>query len=242
MAGIDRSKVASKIYSTYKNNGKGIGYSDEKSKEYSLKSYCDCIKDGLKSTFVSEGTDAVTTVKSEPKASGSKAKITSKLENLKSKVLTKSDPKTQKIKILKRSEPVPQSLIKPESKIPKPKDQKNKAVTASEKTIPKGVKPKVLNDQKLLSTHSKVQGRKSKTSRTNPKGPMKIWVPKSELVKTAGVPKGKRETKVMVPRQWVFKAYDWRERFVPYPYHERWRRSEVWWQPNWKNHWYRYYW
>ncbi|RHN74110.1 putative RNA-directed DNA polymerase [Medicago truncatula] len=242
MAGIYRSKVASMIYNTYKNNGKGIGYSEEKSKEYSLKSYCDCIKDGLKSTFVPEGTNAVTAVQSEPEASGSQAKITSKPENLKSKVMTKSDPKSQRIKILKRSEPVPQSLIKPESKILEQNDQKNKAVTASEKTILKGVKPKVLNDQKPLSIHPKVQGRKSKASRTNPKGPMKIWVPKSELVKNAGVPKGKRETKVMVPRQRMFKAHDWRESFVPYPYNERWRRSEVWWQPDWKNHWYRYYW
>ncbi|RHN55345.1 putative transcription factor interactor and regulator CCHC(Zn) family [Medicago truncatula] len=242
MAGIDRSKVASMIYSTYKNKGKGIGYSEEKSKEYSLKSYCDCIKDGLKSTFVPEGTNAITAVQSKPEASGSQAKITSKPENLKIKVMTKSDPKSQKIKILKRSEPVHQNLIKPESKIPKQKDQKNKAATASEKTIPKGVKPKVLNDQKPLSIHPKVQGRKSKTSKTNPKGPMKIWVPKSELAKNAGVLKGKRETKVMVPRQRMFKAHDWRESFVPYPYNERWRRSEVWWQPNWKDHWYRYYW
>ncbi|KEH17954.1 hypothetical protein MTR_8g007665 [Medicago truncatula] len=70
--------------------------------------------------------------------------------------MTKSDPKSQKIKILKRSEPVHQNLIKPESKIPKQKDQKNKAATDSEKTIPKGVKTKVLNDQKPLSIHPKV--------------------------------------------------------------------------------------
>ncbi|RHN41275.1 hypothetical protein MtrunA17_Chr8g0364361 [Medicago truncatula] len=126
MAGIDRSKVASMIYNIYKNNGKGIGYSEEKSKEYTLKSYCDCIKDELKSTFVPEGTVAVTAVQSEPEASGSKAKITSKPENLKSKVMTKPDPKTAKIKILKRSEPVPQSLIKPKPRILKSKDQKNR--------------------------------------------------------------------------------------------------------------------
>ncbi|KEH41628.1 hypothetical protein MTR_1g052980 [Medicago truncatula] len=152
--------------------------------------------------------------------------------------MTKSNPKTTKIKILKRSEPVPQSLIKPESGILKSKGHKNKTVTASEKIIPKGVKPKVLNDQRLLSIQPKVQGRKSKTSRTNSKGPTKIWVPKSELINTAGVPKGKREIKVLVPRQRVFKAYDRRESFVPHLYHERWRISEVCWQPNWKYHWY----
>ncbi|AES97834.1 hypothetical protein MTR_5g060700 [Medicago truncatula] len=151
-------------------------------------------------------------IKSEPKASSSKAKITSKPENSKTKVIAKSDPKTTKIKILKRSEPVPQSLIKPEPGILKSKGQKNKTVAASEKTIPKGVKTKVLNDQKLLSIQPKVQGRKSKTSRTNPKGPMKICVPKFELINTVGVPKGKRETKVLVPGQRMLNPHDRRER------------------------------
>ena len=44
ISGIDRSKVASIIYSIYKNNGKGIGFSDDKSKEISLKTCCECIK------------------------------------------------------------------------------------------------------------------------------------------------------------------------------------------------------
>ena len=40
------------IYSIYKNNGKGIGFSEGKSNGINLKSYCECIKEGLKSYFV----------------------------------------------------------------------------------------------------------------------------------------------------------------------------------------------
>ena len=55
-----------------------------------------------------------------------------------------SDSKTSKIKILKRSEPDPQSLLKPESDILKSKSQKKKTVVASCESKPKGAKPKVL--------------------------------------------------------------------------------------------------
>ena len=48
ISGIDRSKVASMIYSIYKNNGKGIGFSEDKSNEISLKACCECIKEGFK--------------------------------------------------------------------------------------------------------------------------------------------------------------------------------------------------
>ena len=81
ISSIDRSKVASMIYSIYKNNGKGIGFSDDKSKEISLKTCCECIKGGLKTFFVPEGAKLETMDQSEPKASSSKAKITLKPKN-----------------------------------------------------------------------------------------------------------------------------------------------------------------
>ena len=81
-----------------------------------------------------------TVVQSEPKASSSKAKITSKPKNSKSKEMINSDSKTSKIKFLKKSEPVPQSLLKPESGILKSKSQKNKTVVASCESKPKGAK------------------------------------------------------------------------------------------------------
>jgi len=42
------------IYSIYKNNGKGIGFSEGKPNGISLKACCECIKDGLKTYFVPE--------------------------------------------------------------------------------------------------------------------------------------------------------------------------------------------
>jgi len=71
ISSIDRSKVASMIYSIYKNNGKGIGFSDDKSKEISLKTCCECIKGGLKTFFVPEGAKLETMDQSEPEASSS---------------------------------------------------------------------------------------------------------------------------------------------------------------------------
>ena len=55
MSGINRSRVASMIYSIYKNSGKGIGFSETKSNETNLKAYSECIKEGLKTFFVPEG-------------------------------------------------------------------------------------------------------------------------------------------------------------------------------------------
>jgi len=131
ISGIDRSKVASIIYSIYKNNGKGIGFSDGKSREISLKTCCECIKGGLKTLFVPEGAKLETVVQSEPEASSSKAKITSNPKNSKPKAMINSEPGTSKIKILKKAEPVPQSLLKTESDILKSKAQKNKTVDGS---------------------------------------------------------------------------------------------------------------
>jgi len=107
ISGIGRSKVASMIYSIYKNNGKKIGFSEDKSKEISLKTCSECIKGGLKTFFVPEGAEPETVVQSEPKVSSSKVKIILKPKNSKPKAMINSEPETSKIKILKGSEPVP---------------------------------------------------------------------------------------------------------------------------------------
>jgi hypothetical protein len=86
------------------------------------------------------------------------------------------------------------------SGIVKPKLQKKKIVVASWEPIPKGVKPKGLSHQKQSDLLLKEHQKQSKSFRTNPQGPKKIWVPKSELVNNAGVPKSKGKAKVMVPR------------------------------------------
>jgi len=199
------------IYGIYKNNGNGIGFSEEKPNEISLKSCCECIKEGLKTFSVPEGAKFETVVLSEPEASSSKAKIISKPKNSKPKAMINSDSETSKIKILKRSEHVPQSLLKPESGILESKFQKNKIVVVSWELKPKGVKSKVLFNQKQSSLQHKVQELKSKTSSTNLKGPIKQWVPKSEFVNTADMPKSKGKAKIMVPRSWFLLTYDRRE-------------------------------
>jgi len=53
-------------------------------------------------------------------------------------------------------------------------------------------------NQKLPNLQHKVREVKSKTSSTNPKGPIKQWVPKSEIVNTADLPKSKAKAKIMV--------------------------------------------
>jgi len=83
---------------------------------------------------------------------------------------------------------------------------------------------------------------KSKTFSTNLKGPIKQWVPKSEIVNTADMPKSKTKAKIMVPRQRLLKKHDKREVNVPQANNERRRKCEVWMQPVWQDHWYRNYW
>ena len=236
ISGIDRSRVASMIYSIYKNNGRGIGFPEVKLEKTNLKSCCECIKEGLKTFFVPEGAELETVVQSEPEASSSKAKITSKPKNSKSKAMIKSDSKTSKVRILKRSEPIPQSLVKPKSGVLKSKFQK-KTVTASE--VPK---PKVMVNQKQPNSQHKVQEVKSKALSTNLPGPIEQWVPKSKNVNDAGMSKSSAKAKIMVPRQRLLKTHDRRQVHVPQPNNERGRKCEIWRQPVRQDHRYRNYW
>ena len=107
----------------------------------------------------------------EPEASSSKARITSKSKNFKPKGMINSESKTTKIKILKRSEPVPQSLIKSESDVLKSKVQMGKAVVAPEVSKPKVEKPKVMINQKLPKKHLKDQELVSNLPALTPKDP-----------------------------------------------------------------------
>ena len=99
-------------------------------------------------TFVPKGAKLETVVQSEPEASNSMVKIISKPKNSKPKAMINSDTETSKIKILKRSKPVPQSLLKPESEVLMSKCQKNNTVVASWELKSKGVKPKAFVNQK----------------------------------------------------------------------------------------------
>jgi len=88
----------------------------------------------LKTFFVPGGAKFETVVQLEPEVSSSKAKMTSKPKNSKPKAMINSDSKTSKIRILNRSEPVPQSM---ESEVLKSKFQKNKTVVAPGISKPK---------------------------------------------------------------------------------------------------------
>jgi len=70
--GIDRTKVASMIYSINQNNKKGIGFAGGNSSEVILKPCSDNTKEGLKIHFVSEFEKVNTASHLEPKASSSK--------------------------------------------------------------------------------------------------------------------------------------------------------------------------
>ena len=100
---------------------KGLYFLIGKPNEISLKSCCECIKEGLKTFFVPEDAKFETVVQSEPGASCSKVRNTSMSNNSKPKAMTNSDSKTSKINILKRSKPVPQIPLKPKSGILKSK-------------------------------------------------------------------------------------------------------------------------
>jgi len=60
---------------------------------------------------------------------------------------------------------------------------------------------------------------------------MKQWMPKSENVNSAYMPKSKGKAKIMVPRQRLLKTYDRREVYVPHPHNERRMKCKVWSQP-----------
>jgi len=201
------------IYCINQNNKMGIGFTEGNSGEVILKPCSDNTKEGLKIHFVSEFEKVNTASHSEPKASSSKA---------------------PKLQILKRSEPNKQVLKKTESKTQKPRFQRKEAVVAKLNSKTKGSEPKVWKKTKQDNFRQRTQ-RKFKTPRTNPRGPTKIWVPKSDIVDVAGMSKRKRKAEVLVPGQWLLATHDGRKVYVPNPDHERGRNCEIWRKPNWQN-------
>jgi len=139
--GIDRTKVASMIYSINHNNKKGIGFTGGNSGGVILKPCYD--KEELKIHFVSESEKINTASCSEPEASSSKVMTKSKPENQETKVMNNSKSKAPKLQILKRSEPNKQVLKKTESEIQKPGFQRKKAVCAKSQSKTKGSEPEV---------------------------------------------------------------------------------------------------
>jgi len=191
----------------------------------------------LKIHFVSESENVNTASCSEPEASTSNVMTKSKPENQETNVMNDSKSKAPELQILKRSEPNKQVLKKTESEIQKPGFQRKKAISAKSQSKTKSSEPKVWKKTKQDNFRQRTQ-RKFKTPWTNPRGPIKIWVPKTDIVDVASVSKRKRKAEVLVPGQWLFATHDRRKVFVPNLIHERGRNTGIWRKPNWQDHWY----
>jgi len=213
------------IYSINQNNKKGIGFTGGDSSEVILKPCSD--KEDLKTHFVSESEIVNTASCSEPEASSSKVMTKSKPKNQKTKIMNDSKSKAPELQILKRSKPNKQVLKKTESESQKPRFQKQKAVYAKSQSKTKGSEFVVWKKTKQINFRQKTQ-RKLKTPWTNPRGPTKIWVPKTDIVDVTGVSKRKRKAEVLVPGLWLLATHDGRQVFVPNPNHERGRNCGIW--------------
>lgn len=88
---------------------------------------------------------------------------------------------------------------------------------------------------------AKVQNKK-KPIIVNHKGPIRLWVPKSQIVFVAGMFQGRRKVAVMVPGQWLLTTYDRRKAYIPNPNSEGGRNCGIWRKLERKCHWYGYYW
>ena len=167
-------------------------------------------KENLKAHFVSESEKINTASCSEPEASSSKVMTKLEPENQETKVMNKSKSKALKLHILKRSEPNKQVLKKTESEIQKPRFQRKEASFTKSYSKIKGSEPKVWKKTEKEKFRQRTQNR-FRTSRTNPRGHMKVWVPKTEIVDVAGVSKRKYKAEVLVSGQWLLATYDGRK-------------------------------
>ena len=241
---IDKSKVSSLIYIVRRNKREGIGFTEEFGKPKATLSPCfDYIKKGLKTYFVSEADKTEVLNKSESKASESQILNKSGSKILKSKALIKPNLKTSKIQIIKRPEPMTsksQVLMRSESKILKTNVEKSSIPKIKMISRPKEFKPRILNESKSYEFRHKTQS-KLKPFRINPKGPIKIWVPKFETINVAYMSKRKGKAEIIVPEQWLLATHDKRKVYVPNPNHERGRKCRVWRKPKRKDYWYRDY-
>ena len=56
---------------------------------------------------------------------------------------------------------------------------------------------------------------------TNTQGPKKLWVPRILLLYDARMSAPQQEESVVVFRQWMLLAYDWRQKKIPQPREEK---------------------
>ncbi|KAK2423877.1 gag-protease polyprotein [Trifolium repens] len=166
-----------------------------------------------------------------------------------SKDNSSSEPKSSKTQVPLTS--VSMSTQVKAIRVPKPVDKRGTStskanlvtgsLTHSKGKSQRQHKPKLFSKGSVDSRSSEYSKKKNKIHRTNQNGPIRVWVPKSEIVYIAGMhPKKKR--KLMVSGLWLLTSHDRRQALIPHPESARGMNSRVWWQPEGKDHWYRYSW
>jgi hypothetical protein len=177
--------------------------------------------------------------------------MTSELKVKKSEALNHSELKTSKPKV----------NIKPQSRITQAQDlnaiprrmrswNNSKADLVTKTLIYSRAKSKSQSKSKTFSTCSDdsrtsakpYKQRKFKEMRTNHKGPMKIWAPKSEIIYVSDMHSKKTKATILVSGQWLLTSHDRRKVYVPKPDSPRGRFCGVWRQTKRQDHWDLYSW
>jgi hypothetical protein len=212
---MKRSKLASLIYHVSRNRGEGLGFSRFKDNPlFSKPSNID---------------------KTKPKAVFVKSQSEVQSESASNKTSKPEAPKSKALKF-KTSEP---KTFKPQANV------KSKEVLTHSRAKPKSYpKPKTFTNRVNNSRGSdrSFKQRPPRPVKTNTKGPIKIWVPKSEIIFVSGLSTKKAKAAMLVPGQWLLSTYDRRKAYVPNPNSERGRRCEIWRQSKREDHWDRYSW
>lgn len=121
---------------------------------------------------------------------------------MESEILGESEPHTSNSKVLEKPEPV---ILESKFLVSSKSNTKNFP-------IPKFTETKVLNDLKSHYLRTRVHGRK-RPFITNPKGPIKLWVPKYKivfaLVRFGGNQKGKIIVIDTIASYYIYINNDW---------------------------------
>ena len=211
--GMKRSKIASLIYHVSRNRGEGLGFSRFKDNPlFSKPSKSDNSKP--KTVLVKSQSEAI--VIPEPE-----------------KIIVSEAKKPQ---TLKPSEP---KVSKPQTNV-----KINKTLVYSKAKHKSYTKPKSFSKcfNNSRAPDRPYKQKQSKVMRTNSKGPIKVWVPKSEIVLAADLHSKKARAAFLVPGQWLLASYDRRQAYVPNPDSERGRNCGIWRKPKREDHWYWYSW
>ena len=209
-SGIDRTKLASMIYGVGKYDKEGLGYEEG----------CTSSDGSLKVLQNSCSSSISQTVLSNHFVPAVSA-------------MNLTEPIDQKLKGIVISEPDNSDVLV------------SSLFNASDSMVESNSATKVNFNKKSArkdtkSSYTPTGQNRRKHVKTNQKGPICIWVPKSQIIFAADMPKGKDGKPSLVPGQWLLTTYDRRKAYVPNPESERGRKCGFWRRPEGNNHRYRY--